>query len=49
MFVEDVLIPIKFLANGTTLEQVDASTVTCFDIELPRHDVLLAERSPAES
>ena len=49
IFVEDVLIPLKFLVNGTTVTQVAVNTVTYYHIELPRHDVLLAEGLPAES
>jgi hypothetical protein len=49
VFVEDVLIPVKFLVNGTTIEQIDVGTVTYYHLELPRHDVVLAEGLPAES
>jgi hypothetical protein len=47
--VEDVLIPIRTLINGINIEQVPASTVTYWHIELPTHDVVLAEGLPAES
>jgi hypothetical protein len=49
VFVDDVLIPIKFLINGTTIEQVPVNTVTYYHVELAGHDVLLAEDLPAES
>lgn len=49
VFVEDVLIPVKFLINGTTIAQIQLGTVTYYHIELPSHDVLLAENLPAES
>jgi Hint domain len=49
VFVEDVLIPIRHLVNGTTVTQIDCDTTTYYHIELPRHDVLLAEGMPAES
>jgi len=49
VFVEDVLIPIKFLINETTVNQVSVRKVTYFHIELPRHDVVMAEGLPAES
>jgi hypothetical protein len=49
VFVEDVLIPIKFLVNGVTIVQVAASAVTYYHLELPSHDVVLAEGLPAES
>ena len=49
VFVEEVLIPIKHLLNGTTVAQIDVATVTYYHIELPRHDVVLAEGLPAET
>lgn len=49
VFVEDVLIPIKFLINGTTIVQHVVDTVTYYHIELARHDILLAEGLPVES
>jgi hypothetical protein len=49
VFVDDVLIPIKRLINGTSIEHVPMDEVTYYHIELPQHDVLLAEGMPAES
>ena len=49
VFVEDVLIPIKHLLNDTTVTQIDVATVTYYHLELPRHDVVLAEGLPAET
>jgi hypothetical protein len=49
VFVEQVLIPIKYLINGSTIVQVPIDEVTYYHIALPRHDVLLAEGLPAES
>lgn len=49
VFVEDVLIPIKRLMNGITIEQVPMDEVTYYHIALPVHDVVLAEGLPAES
>jgi hypothetical protein len=49
VFAGDVLIPIKHLINGTTIEQVPIDDVTYFHIELPHHDLLLAEGLLAES
>ena len=49
VFVDDVLIPIRLLINGTTIDQVAANEVTYYHVELPRHDVLIAEGLPAES
>jgi hypothetical protein len=47
--VEDVLIPIKHLINGSTITQVPVERVTYHHIELAQHDVVLAEGLPAES
>jgi plastocyanin len=49
VFVDDVLIPIKHLVNDTTVTQIDVATVTYYHLELPRHDVVLAEGLPAET
>ena len=49
VFVEDVLIPIRYLENGTTVAQIKVDAITYYHIELPRHDVVLAEGMPAES
>jgi hypothetical protein len=49
VFVEDVLIPVKFLVNETTVSQLDVEKVTYYHIELPNHDVVLAEGLPAET
>jgi collagen type I alpha len=49
VYIEDVLIPIKHLINGTTIVQVPTQRVTYHHIELAQHDVLLAEGLPAES
>ncbi len=49
VFIDDVLIPVKHLINGTTIAQVPVDDVTYYHIKLDRHDVLLAEGLPAES
>jgi hypothetical protein len=49
VFVDDVLIPIKYLVNGTTVAQIDVAAITYYHLELPRHDVILAEALPTES
>jgi hypothetical protein len=49
LYVEDVLIPVKYLVNGTTIVQVPMDEVTYYHIELPQHNVLLADGLPAES
>jgi hypothetical protein len=49
VYIDDVLIPIKHLINGTSIAQVPVDQVTYYHVELPQHDVLLAEGLPAES
>jgi hypothetical protein len=49
VYANDVLIPIKHLINGMTIEQVPMDEMTYYHIELDQHDVLLAEGLPAES
>ncbi len=49
VFVDDVLIPIRHLANGTTIAQAPCDAVTYWHVELARHDVILAEGLPCES
>jgi hypothetical protein len=49
VFVEGVLIPVRFLVNGSTIRQTDADTVSYFHIELDRHEVVLADGLPVET
>ena len=49
ILIDQVLIPIKYLINGITIAQIPVAETTYYHIELPRHDVLLAEDLPAES
>jgi hypothetical protein len=49
VYVNEVLIPVKHLINGSTIVQVPMQRVTYYHVELPAHDVLLAEGLPAES
>jgi hypothetical protein len=49
VYVNDVLIPIKHLINGSTIAQVPTPRVTYHHLELAEHDVLLAQGLPAES
>ena len=49
VFVGDALIPIKYLINGTTIAQVPMDKVTYYHVQLPHHDLLLAEGLPVES
>jgi Hint domain len=49
VYVNDVLIPVKYLINNDTIAQVPVADVTYYHVELPHHDVLLAEGLPVES
>jgi hypothetical protein len=49
VFVDGVLIPVKYLVNGSTVAQARCRAVEYFHVELPRHEVLLAEALPVES
>jgi hypothetical protein len=49
VYVDDVLIPIRHLVNGSSIAQTPVDAVTYYHVELPRHDVLRAEGLPAES
>jgi collagen type I alpha len=43
VFVDHVMIPIKYLINGSTIAHEPCDEVTYFHVELARHDVVLAE------
>ena len=49
VYDEGVLIPVRYLVNGTTVVQEQVAEVEYFHVELPRHDLLLAEGLAAES
>jgi collagen type I/II/III/V/XI/XXIV/XXVII alpha len=49
VFVVDALIPVKYLIDGAVIAQVPVDEVTYYHVELPRHDVLLADGLPTES
>lgn len=49
VFANGALIPIRCLVNDTTIRQVRRGAVGYWHVELPSHDVLLAEGLPAES
>jgi phospholipase/lecithinase/hemolysin len=49
VFVAGVLIPIRYLVNGRTIAQEPCDTITYWHVELPCHEVVLAEGLPAES
>jgi hypothetical protein len=47
--VSGALIPVRHLVNGASIAQIAVAAVTYWHVELPSHDVLLAEGLPAES
>lgn len=49
VFIDGMLVPARYLVNGASIIREDVATVTYWHIELPRHDVLLAEGMPSES
>jgi Hint domain len=49
VYADRVLIPIRLLVNGRSIRQELADRFTYYQIELVRHDVLLANGMPAES
>jgi hypothetical protein len=49
VFVGGVLIPVRYLINGRSIAPVEVDEITYWHVELPRHDVLLAEGLPCES
>jgi hypothetical protein len=49
MWVDDMLVPARHLLNGTSVVQEKMVDFIYYHIELPLHDVLLAEGTPAES
>jgi hypothetical protein len=52
VFVNDVLIPVKYLVNGTSIAPAapkSMATIEYYHIEFDSHEVLLAEGAPVES
>jgi hypothetical protein len=49
LFIDGVLIPVRYLVNGSTIRQEAHDAVTYWHVELPRHDVVFAEGVPTES
>lgn len=49
VFVDGVLIPVRYLKNGRTVRREAVETVTYYHVELARHDVILAEGLACES
>jgi hypothetical protein len=49
LHLRDALIPARLLVNGATVVQEDVEHITYYHVELPTHDVLLAEDLPVET
>jgi len=49
VFMNDVLIPVRYLVNGRTVVQEQCAEVTYFHVELNHHSVILAQGMPCES
>lgn len=49
VFIDGVLIPVRYLINGATIVQEPVDAVTYWHVELETHDILLAEGLPCES
>jgi hypothetical protein len=49
IYVNEVLIPVRYLINDSSITQVPMDRVTYYHIELPQHDVVLAQGLPTES
>jgi hypothetical protein len=49
LFVDGVLMPVRYLVNGRTIRQEVRDEVTYWHVELPEHNVLYADDMPAES
>jgi hypothetical protein len=49
VFVDNALIPVRYLINGRTIAQQRVSEVTYYHVELATHDVILAEGMSCES
>jgi len=49
LYLDGVLVPVRHLIDGEAVAQVPMASVTYFHVELPLHDVVLAEGLPCES
>jgi hypothetical protein len=50
MLVDNALIPARLLVNNRSItEEVGATAVTYYHVELDRHDIIIAEGAPSES
>jgi collagen type I/II/III/V/XI/XXIV/XXVII alpha len=49
LYLNGMLIPVRLLINGATITQIPVDRVVYYHVELPRHDLLLAEGVATES
>ena len=49
VYIDDVLIPARFLINGMTIIQEATDQVAYWHVELPRQDIVFAEGLPCDS
>jgi hypothetical protein len=49
VLVEGTLLPVDRLINGATVTAIPVDSLTYWHVELPRHDVILANGAPTES
>lgn len=49
LYLDEALIPVKYLVNGVSVRQVEAKSVTYHHVELAAHDVIWAESLLAET
>ncbi len=49
VFLDGHLVPIRHLIDGISIAQETREHITCWHLELDRHDVILAEDLPSES
>jgi len=47
--VAGALVPVRYLVNGATIVQEQQADITYWHVELPTHDIMLAENMPTES
>jgi hypothetical protein len=45
----EVLIPVGYLVNGSTIAEIDTDAISYWHVELDSHDILVANNLPAES
>ena len=49
VYVDDGLVPVRYLVNGASIAQVESEFVEYWHVELDRHEVILADGLAVES